>query len=194
MFPRQEVQAPEQTLCPPTTLHLQENAKDFTGNGFTEMFLTGLKTAVPGSVSQGRGSSCPWSMAARGGRGGQGPRAGSIARRGAGPGKSGAAPRGGRSARLGSAGPQARKRLPTGIQEQQSGKEAPGPGRLQMGQEGITHIPPIRRCIPLEQSRFCLSAQPGLGTGSQLLWERRGSLSFPTVSTCLEVTSYDLRG
>lgn len=65
---------------------------------------------------------------------------------------------------------------------------------MQMGQEGITHIPPIRRCVPLEQSRLCLSAQPGLGTGSQLLWERRGSLSFPTVSTCLEVTSYDLRG
>lgn len=64
-----------------------------------------------------------------------------------------------------------------GSREQQSGKEAPGPGCLQMRQEGITHIPPIRTRVPLEQSRSCLPAQPGLGTGSQLLWERCGSLS-----------------
>lgn len=81
-----------------------------------------------------------------------------------------------------------------GSRERQSGKEAPGPGHLQMRQEGITHIPPIRTCVPLEQSRSCFSVQPGLGTGSQLLWEHCGSLSFPTVSTCLEVTSYDLQG
>lgn len=81
-----------------------------------------------------------------------------------------------------------------GSRQQQSGKEAPGPGHLQMRQEGITHIPPLQTCIPLEQSRSCLCVQPGLGTGSQLLWERCGSLSFPTVSTCLEVSSYDLQG
>ena len=81
-----------------------------------------------------------------------------------------------------------------GSREWQSGKEAPGLGCLRMRQEGITHIPPFPTRVPLEQSRSCLSVQPGLGTGSQLLWERHGSLSFPTVSTCLEVTSYDLRG
>lgn len=64
-----------------------------------------------------------------------------------------------------------------GSQQQQSGKEAPGLGHLQMRQEGITHIPPLQTCVPLEQSRSCLCVQPGLGTGSQLLWEHCGSLS-----------------
>lgn len=64
-----------------------------------------------------------------------------------------------------------------GSQQQQSGKEAPGPGHLQMRQEGITHIPLLQTCVPLEQSRSCLCVQPGLGTGSQLLWEHCGSLS-----------------
>lgn len=39
---------------------------------------------------------------------------------------------------------------------------------------------------PLQQSHSCLCAHG--------LWELHGSLSFPTVSTCLEVTAYDLRG
>lgn len=39
---------------------------------------------------------------------------------------------------------------------------------------------------PLQQSHSCLCAHG--------LWELHGSLSFPTVSTCLEVTAYDLQG
>lgn len=108
-------------------------------------------------------------------------------------GKSGAAPQGGRSARPGSARPRARKCLPwrprSRIREGSTRL-----GTLRMRQEGITHIPPMGTRVPLEQSRSCLSVQPALGTGSQLRWERCGSLSFPTVSTCLEVTSYDLQG
>lgn len=61
-----------------------------------------------------------------------------------------------------------------------------------MRQEGITHIPPLQTCTSLEQSRSCLCVQPGLGMAPSC--SGNAVDHFPTVSTCLEVSSYDLQG
>lgn len=97
-------------------------------HGFTEVFLTGFQAAVPGSAAEAMAATVSlarsvWQNGDKAGRAGRAPRAGPVPWLGAVPGKSGAALWGSRSARLGSARPQARKRLQMGSQGPRSSNQ-----------------------------------------------------------------------